>query len=298
MRTCSFSSLLLMTAALFTVSFTSNAVYLHGDETKGKQENSGDGTTVSFNSFQMAKRKHHHSKHELQFNDSNLMVNQVLSKSQTAFSSLNIGLRDVDFGYKSVHPKNHLYAVAGVDGGVITADEWLWKGLARVEVPTKSWNMTSDSRYIMAFEGVYALTKAWSVFLGLGAETGMRATNVQPIIGAQYTWNDWIFHAVYPSPKIVYSGIKNYTFSLNIDTFFTAVRAHKVDGHKKGVAVYNGAGADFRIDYNFTKKISAWISLGQTFNSTVKVGNRNFHDKKTRDIKSAMYSQFGISYAL
>ncbi len=300
MKLLSFSRMMLMTAGLFALStFPSVASQsLHSLEAAPTAKNDDLKTSVAYDTFQTSKRKHSHSKDEFQFGDTKLAVNHELTKNATSFSSVDIGLRNINFGYKGVHPASHLYGTLGVQGGIITEDAWTWKGLARIEVPTKSFCLTNDSRYIFGFEGAYQLDKQWSLFLGMGVETGMRATNVQPIIGAQYIWNDWIFHAVYPNPRIIYTGLDKCQISLNIETFFTAVRAHRVAHHKKGVACFKGAGSELRVDYAFNEKVNGWITVGRVFNAKVTTGNKNFHQRHTRDINGPMYGQIGVSYAI
>lgn len=298
MKIQSFSRMFFLSLGIFTLplsSYTQESLVGAEMATQGNDLE----TSVSINSFQTTKRDNKRSPHQLQYGDSKLEINQELTQSSNASSGVTIGLREVGFNYRGVHPANHLYGTLGLEGGYKTEDGWAWQGLARIEIPTtKTWNLVSDSRYIFGFEGGYAFNANWACFLGLGAETGMRATNVQPVLGVQYAMKDWVFHAVYPNPRIVYDGFKDFEISLNVDTFFTAVRAHRVHHHKKGVAVFKGAGADIRVDYDFTERFNGWISVGSLIGCKVTTGNKNFHKRTSHDIRGSMYGQIGISYTI
>ena len=256
-------------------------------------------TTIAVDIFKNGKRANKKSKHEVQFGDSKLNLNYELTKRSDSFSSVDVGLRNVEFAYRKMHPQHYTYGYAGINAGIKTEDNWAFKGLAKIEVPTKAyWNIPSDSRFIFGFEGAYALDPQWNLFLGIGVETGMRATNVQPIIGAQYLYKDWVFHAVYPSPRIIYKGIEKCQLSINFNQLYTAVRTHKVHQHRKGVALIQGTTGEFRVDYEFSPKLNGWLSAGRIYRARVTTGNKNFHNRKRHNVYASTYGQVGLSYKI
>ncbi len=231
--------------------------------------------------------------------DRTLRYEEELSKNRDSSTSLFAGLRQLNFGYSNVHPHNHLYAVAGAKGQYRTDDQWIWNGSAQIEVPLKAVsNISSDTRLLGGFEGAYQLKEGVSLVIGLTAQTGIRATNVQPIIGAQYLWNDWVFHAVYPSPKIIYKGVEKWQFSYNIEPIYTAMRSKRVHGYKKGIILMKGATNEFRADYSFSKDVQIWLGLGTICGAKTISGDKHFHHKSTHKIRNTSYAHVGLSYAI
>lgn len=296
MKSRNLASLIFMSAALLSTSGLAAVDAASAPSQKKEDKSLTFVNSVDAETMQCSSRRNQKSKHSLAFNDTKVAASHTFYVADKAAASLQVGARHVHFGYQGVHPKGHLYATLGVKGSVITEDNWKWTGLAQVEVPTKGWSLTNDSRYLGGFEGSYALNKDVTVFVGVAAQTGMRATNVQPIIGAQYKWQDWVFHAVYPNPRIIYNGINRCQISFNVNSLFTAVRSHHVGKFKNGVAVFKGAGTEFRLDYTFSEKMKGWISLGRVMYGKVIMGNDYYHKRQTKNITGPNYAQIGVSY--
>jgi hypothetical protein len=68
--------------------------------------------------------------------------------------------------------------------------------------------------------------------------------------------------------------------------------------HHPAGAAYKATGAEVRWDLSPSFTWNFWASIGHTLASSLEVGNKNFHHRKTIGLKGAPYAQVGINLAI
>jgi hypothetical protein len=254
--------------------------------------------TLDLDYLSTSPAKSHHG--TFSFSDAHAVLYKTISQNSFGDVSVLGGLRRVHMKLGSkIRPQNTLYGVIGSTIEYSKMDRWNWDAGFSIQPDVNSFDLVNSTRYIGAIHGRYAYTDSIGVHAGIYAELGMRATSVNPIIGADYKTGPWLYQAIFPQKAgISYTGFSHHIFSFMVRPFFTAVKVHKGNYHHPAVALYNGNGAEFRYDLTPNPMWNFWISLGHTFGSSLTIGNRNFHRQKDMHINQAPYMQIGLNIAL
>lgn len=234
------------------------------------------------------------------FGDSNATLSKVASTYANGDVSIIGGLRRIHMEL-STHIRSHdtLYGVCGASVDYTGMSRWNWTGGLTVQPDITRFDLARNTRYVGAIQGRFEHTKTIGLHAGIYVETGMRATAVRPLIGADYTSGSWVYQAVYPiKAGVSYTGLPHHIFSCMIRPFYAAVKVHKGFYHHPAVAKYEGSGAEVRWDLTPNPLWNFWFSVGHTLDSSLKVGNGNFHHKKDMHINQAPYLQVGFNIAL
>ena len=234
------------------------------------------------------------------FSDAVASINKVMLKNDQTKFSFTGGFRDI-----CMHLGKHLkheqtpYGIVGSSLEYYGMNGWQWNADAFIQPDLCWFDLLRTTRYISSLHGMYQQSKELGYHVGAYAETGMGATTVQPIIGIDYKKGSWIYQAVYPvKAGISYIGLPHHIFSVMIRSIYTAIKVEKGFYHHPAGAAYKATGAEVRWDLSPSFTWNFWASIGHTLASSLEVGNKNFHHRKTIGLKGAPYAQVGINLAI
>lgn len=170
------------------------------------------------------------------------------------------------------------------------AANWLWQGLARMNVDGDDWNLNLYANYDLLLWGRYTYLCDLGIHAGFLAQTGMKIDHIWPIIGFDWKYNDhWMINAVYPvNMSIVYSFNKVWSTSLAIRTFDHRQRVGKKEPLSRGLWRYRGSGIELGATYE-ESWVTANIHVGSTYFSELVISNRHNDHKRHFKLKNAPY---------
>ena len=234
------------------------------------------------------------------FSDTNAILNKKLIINNRGNVAALVGIRRLGFGNKShVRPQNTNYAVLGTSFEYTSMNRWNWSGILSLQPDIHWFDLLRTTRYIASIHGRYQKSKDLGVHVGAYLETGMRITILQPIIGVDYTYGQWIYQAVFPiKGGVSYTGFNHHILSLMARSMYVGAKSHSAFSHKPVTLQYRSTGIEFRWDLLPSQCWKSWISLGQTITGTLRKGNKNFHHTRLTTLHPSPYCQIGITVAI
>lgn len=233
------------------------------------------------------------------YGDSTATVNTVINSTNSKEVGVIAGVRRVHMRLgSSINPHNVSYGVLGLNAKYSAMERWVWVS-ALVAQPELSSGAFHSARYIGALNGRYMMNDKAGIHVGAYAEVGMRASNVFPVFGLDYSSGNWTWQGVYPlKAGVSYNGIEKHRLSCFIRPFYTAVRVNKGIHYHSSVARYQGQGAELRWDWLPRSRWNLWASIGRTINGNVTVGDTHNHHRHHVHLHQAPYFQVGLVFDL
>jgi hypothetical protein len=171
--------------------------------------------------------------------------------------------------------------------------DWIWRGQLSINFDNiEHWDYQDYMNYDLLLWGRYAFCENIGVHIGIFGQTGMRIDRVYPVIGFDWKYNDNIqINLIYPlNVSAVYSFNPQWSVAL-AGRFFDERHRVKKDAHlSEGLWVYRVVGGECALNYNPTNWISANIHVGSTIGGTLKVANRNYHNRRRYTVDDSFYA--------
>lgn len=242
----------------------------------------------------------HTRKGRCSYGDTTAFLSAKLSASPTLATDLIVGARRVRLGLEhKIQPRESLYGILGLNAEYHGLEDWSWIGNAVVQPRLIHSNIARSTRYILAFNGRYAATKAAGIHVGFYTELGMRASLIHPLLGLDYTAGPWLFQAVYPiKAGISYQGFQSHALSLMVRPIYTALRLHKSLHNRPGIGCYKATGAEFRWDYLPTPRWNFWVAVGSTVCGSLTLGDKHNNHRHHIRLHRSPYLNVGINFGL
>lgn len=181
--------------------------------------------------------------------------------------------------------------------------QWDWKGYFSAAVDTREWNFQEYGLYTYSLWGRYSLDTNYFSDLGLNigfvGRSGLDQTLVWPIVGIDYKMNqNWKLNLVYPvNMSVVYSLSNCWSFAIAGKMWNSRHRTSKNEGISRGIFEYRNIGAEFAINYDYDRSISANLHVGSTIGQgDLKIMNRNGSTIRHNKFNSAGYVGGGFDF--
>lgn len=242
----------------------------------------------------------HTRKGRCSYADTLTFISTRVSSTTTCFTDLIVGARRVRLGLENkVQPRESLYGVLGLNTEYRGIEDWSWIGNAVVQPRLVSSNIARSTRYTVALNGRYAVSKATGLHVGLYTELGMRTSLLHPLLGIDYSVGPWLFQAIYPiKAGISYQGFRSQVFSLMVRPVYTAIRLHKALHNRPGIGCYKATGAEFRWDFFLTNRWNFWAAVGSTVCGTLTLGDKNNNHRHHIHLHKSPYFNIGLNFSI
>ena len=204
------------------------------------------------------------------FADTNLLCNPTIYKNQEVKTCLLAGVRNVQMKLSNhLKSKSTNYGVLGLNATYDGVPDWSWVGGLTLQSAVTHFNLLTNTRYIGALVGRYAIKPNLGISVGAYAELGFRANIVDPLIGMDYTRHDWTLDVAYPiKAGLTYKGYAKQLFGVIVRPLYTAMRKNRGLGKSPAIATFQGNGLEFRYDFQPQPGFDFWCTLGKVHPTT------------------------------
>lgn len=172
-------------------------------------------------------------------------------------------------------------------------NNWQWRAQVSINFENlKHWDFEDYMNYDFILWGRYEYCKNFGIHIGFLAQTGMKIDRVYPIFGFDWQYDrNWKINAVFPvNISLIY--IIDQTWSVALASRFLDQRNRvgKNEYLTEGVWHYLTGGAEFGLNYNPTKWISANVHVGMNFGGHLTIASRHYHHRHRLRLDSAPYA--------
>lgn len=169
--------------------------------------------------------------------------------------------------------------------------DWLWKTSVAMNLDTDRWDFNEYTTYDLVLWGRYSLCCNWGIHVGIYAETGMKLDRVLPILGFDWTINDyWTLNAVFPmNMALVYKWNKCTSLSLAVRMFSDRHRVGPHENLEKALWRYSNAGLEIAANHAFDSWINLNVHAGYTAGGRIRIANKENHDSERFKLRSTPY---------
>ena len=139
--------------------------------------------------------------------------------------------------------------------------------------------------------GTYELFEKWRYHLGGVGYSGMRGSQIYPIIGLDYTLDEhWVFLAVFPIEYYaMYKIDSNWRLAAKIRPLKERFRTGKKEPQPRSIFSYSSVGAEFNAHYEIFMRLEVEAYVGYNFGGSFYIKNSKGHNSLYTDVGGAPY---------
>jgi hypothetical protein len=151
-------------------------------------------------------------------------------------------------------------------------EDWRWIIRAEYNLDTEHFNNPSNyGLFNGLLWGSYEIHRKWHYHVGALGYSGMRGSQIYPIIGVDFSPNKtWSFQFVFPIEYyVLYKLTDNWSFAIKAHPLKERFRVGKKEPHPRSIVNYSSIGAEFNVKYekfmHFEVEAYAGCNFGGSF---------------------------------
>lgn len=270
----------------------------------GAEESQGPFTVrASFDAIGKAHfNKRHYRNQELQFSEYDVDTSWIFYYNPCRKEGLGLEIGyshyNLNWGQNPYFDAEEFNMVSvGASFFTARAWRWEWKGFAKMNFNPDHDNLQNYMTWDLMVWGRFELATDWGMHTGILALTGMKIDRVYPIIGFDWTPNEyWKISAVFPTNvSIIYSPNCYWAFALQSRFWDVRQRVGKDENLSKAIWEYRNVGAELALTY----RNLGWtlnVHAGYTTGGELKIYNHNKAHSHKMDFEAAPYAGAEVAY--
>ncbi len=154
-------------------------------------------------------------------------------------------------------------------------DNWWWQFALQGRVDPKHWNMSHYAQYDGVLHGRYTYNDNWGIHIGLWGQTGLKKSEMWPVLGVDYKINEsWSCRVILPNEaSLEYTWNDQWSAQLSARVFRSRHRLSKEAPLAKGIFEYRALGAELGLRYHSESSMTARVFLGSSGEGDLKMMN-------------------------
>lgn len=176
-------------------------------------------------------------------------------------------------------------------------DRWFWQvGLAGHFDTSHNKSLMQSSRYLNFLWGRYTICASTGFHIGTILMTGIRKTNVVPILGFDYTYCKWKLNAIFPvNIGVTYCFSERWSATAMGVPVFMRRRLPDSELLPQGIWQYTNYAIRLGVNYRWNCLLCSLYG-GVAAGGTLKVMNQKGDDPIYNSIKSSPYAGFNFMF--
>jgi hypothetical protein len=177
-------------------------------------------------------------------------------------------------------------------------DQWRW-------ILRSDYNMDTDhfgdSRYGLfsaLIWGSYDIWPNWHYHVGAYAYSGMKGSQVYPLIGFDYKWGEkWLLLFIFPIDYMLqYKFNENWSLALKGKPLKERFRTNSSQTQPRSIFSYSSIGAELNLRYEVFLRIEAEIFAGGNFGGNFYIKDQWGHNSLYTEVGFAPYGGANLNY--